>query len=72
MKIPLLGTELFHAGGRTDRHEANTLFFRNFVETHKNQPTELLCSSITRKISFSKYCNSTYYSNAKIHKNSYE
>jgi len=70
MKIPLLGAELYHADGRTD--VKLKLAFSNFTEAHKNQPTELLCNSITKKNSFLKYYNSIYYSNATIHKNCYE
>jgi hypothetical protein len=82
-KIPLMGAELFYAGGReggraggwTDgRTERRTdmkliLAFRNFAEAHKNQPTLLLCSSITKKNSFSKYYNSIYYSAANLIRN---
>ena len=74
MKIPLLGAELYHAGGRTDgRTDIKLIFaFRNFTEAHKNQPTEILCNSITKKNSFLKYYNNIYYRNTEIHKNCYE
>jgi len=35
MKIPAVGTELFHANGRTDKTKL-TVAFRNFVNAPKN------------------------------------
>jgi hypothetical protein len=35
MTIPLVGTELFHADGRTDRRDEVVVAFRNFAKAPK-------------------------------------
>jgi hypothetical protein len=45
-KIHLVGAELFHADGRTDRHDATNKFFVIFTNTHK---TAYLMHVIGRK-----------------------
>ena len=36
MKIRPVGVQLFHAGGRTDRHEEAKVAFRNFANANEN------------------------------------
>jgi hypothetical protein len=48
------GAQLFHAGGRTDRHDEALIAFRNFANAHKKINNHSLCYIQLR---FSKKCH---------------